>query len=694
MAVSSPVLPVISRFGPRSEMVLAGALFGLIAILLVPLPGWILDMLLALNLAVTVLLLLITLGSKQPLDFSVFPSLLLILTLFRLTLNISTTRAILLHGEAGAIVRAFGDYVVQRNLLVGLVVFSILVIIQFIVVTKGAGRISEVAARFILDAMPGKQMAIDAELNAGGIDEPEARRRRDHLMREAEFHGAMDGASKFVRGDAIAGLIITGINLVGGIIMGMTRGMDIMGAVHTYSVLTIGDSLVAQLPAFVISMASGILVTKATTQNSLGHEIGTQFLRSPQPLIIGVVILFGLAMVPGLPKLPFLSLAIGLGWLAWRMRPTATPPTAAATAATNAAAAAAGDKAGLETMVEDFLQADRVGIEIGARLIPLAKAELGNVLVDRVMSLRRDLARKNGVWVPSIRIRDNIQLDPDAYRFFINGREIARGQIRMNSYLALTVGEPVFALAGEATQEPAFGLPAKWITENDKARAELAGYTVVDAVSVLITHLSETLRKHASELLGREDLKQLVDRVRETSPSLVDELIPGVLTMGALHRVLTLLLEENVPISNMTRILEALANHAPTVKDPAELAERVRMDLGRIIVDRFRDAQSRLSAIVLDPRVEQELRRSLHDKNLILEPNRLEKLITVLANAWRKAHVAGQEVALLTDGVLRRPLRVALVRSLADLSVIGYQEIPTDVGLLPIAMIRADDLNA
>ncbi len=596
-ATPAPAPGAASTFGPRSETILAGSLFGLIAILLVPMPGWILDMLLALNMAVTVLLLLITLGSKQPLDFSVFPSLLLILTLFRLTLNISTTRAILLHGEAGAIVRAFGDYVVQRNLLVGLVVFSILVIIQFIVVTKGAGRISEVAARFILDAMPGKQMAIDAELNAGAIDEPEARRRREHLMREAEFHGAMDGASKFVRGDAIAGLIITGINLVGGIIMGLTRGMDVMGAVHTYSTLTIGESLVGQLPAFIIAMASGILVTKATTQNSLGHEIGAQFLRSPQPLIIGVVILAGLAMVPGLPRIPFLGLALGLAWLAWRVRNPAAP--AKPTAAESAAAATAADRGGIETIAADFLQADRVGVEIGARLIPLAKAELGNVLVDRVTSLRRDLAKKNGVWVPSIRIRDNIQLDPEAYRFFINCREIARGQIRMNAYLALAVGEPTLALQGEATHEPAFGLPAKWIVENDKARAELAGYTVVDAVSVLITHLSETLRKHASELLGREDLKQLVDKVRETSPSLVDELIPNVLTLGALHRVLTLLLEENVPISNMTRILESLANHAPTVKDPMELAERVRIDLGRIIVDRFRDAQSRLSAIVL-----------------------------------------------------------------------------------------------
>lgn len=692
-AISGTTPSPLASLGARSESILAAALFGLIGILLVPMPGWMLDLLLALNLAVTVLLLLITLGAKQPLDFSVFPSMLLLLTLFRLTLNISTTRAILLHGEAGAIVRAFGDYVVQRNLLVGLVVFAILVIIQFIVVTKGAGRISEVAARFILDAMPGKQMAIDAELNAGAIAEPEARRRREHLMREAEFHGAMDGASKFVRGDAIAGLIITAINLVGGIIMGLMRGMDFVGAIHTYSVLTIGESLVSQLPAFIIATASGVLVTKAATQSSLGEEIGAQFLRNRQPLAIGIVILVGLALVPGLPKLPFLGLAIGLWWIRSGLKSGASKGAPGPeVAARDAVAAADAERSGAESIVDDFLQADRVGIEIGARLIPLAKAELGNVLVERVTSLRRDLGRKNGIWVPPIRIRDNIHLDPEAYRFFINGREIGRGQIRVNAFLALPSGEPLFKLEGESTQEPAFGLPATWITENERARAELAGYTVVDSVSVVITHLGETLRKHAADLLGREDLRQLVDKVRETSPSLVDELIPNQLSMGTLHRVLTLLLEEHVPISNLTRILESLANHVPTVKDAVELTERVRSDLGRILCDRFRDSQSRLGVIVLDPRIEAELRRSMHEKNLVFDPQRLEKLIQSLSNAWRKAHVAGQEVALITDSALRRPLRAALVRSLSELSVIAYHEIPVDFGVMPVAMVRAEEV--
>ncbi len=690
-ATSLATQPTLPRFGQRSETMMAVALFGLLGILLIPLPGPIIDVLLALSLALTVLLLVITLGAKQPLDFSVFPSLLLLLTLFRLSLNVATTRSILLHGEAGSIVRAFGDYVVQRNLLVGLVVFGILVVIQFIVVTKGAGRISEVAARFILDAMPGKQMAIDAELNAGAIDEPEAKKRREHLMREAEFHGAMDGASKFVRGDAIAGLIITGINLVGGIIMGWMNGMDLANAVHTYSVLTIGDSLVSQLPAFIIAIAAGLLVTKATSQSSLGQEIGIQFFGNPAPLAIGAMILGGVALMPGMPKLPFIVLAGGLWWLMRRAQPALITATHKSTER-GAEPPAKEENALAETIIDDFLHSDRVGIEIGARLIPFAKADQGNPLVDRVMSLRRDLARKNGVWVPSIRIRDNILLDADAYRFFIHGREVARGSIRIGSLLALSAGEPLFALEGETTQEPAFGLPAKWIAENDKARAELAGYTVVDAISVMITHLSEILRKHSSELLAREDLKQLIDKVRESSPSLVDELIPNVMNMGTLHRILTLLLEENVPISNLTRILECLANQPTTLKDPVELAERIRPDLGRILCDRFRDAQGKLFAIVLDPRIEVDLRRSLHEKNLVLEPLKLEKLIVSLANAWRKAHLAGKEVALLTDFALRRPLRAALVRSLADLSVLAYQEVPTDFGLQPVALIRPEDL--
>jgi flagellar biosynthesis protein FlhA len=675
---------------PRSELVLALALLGVLVVLLIPLPPVLLDLLLALNLGMTVLLLLITLSANEPLDFSVFPAVLLLMTLFRLSLNVATTRLILLHGHAGTIVAAFGNYVVGGNLVVGLVIFLILVIIQFVVITKGAGRISEVSARFTLDAMPGKQMAIDAELNSGAIDEGEARKRRKYLMREAEFHGAMDGASKFVRGDAIAGLIVTGINLVGGVILGLSRGMDVSQAIRTYSILTVGDGLVAQVPALIIATASGILVTKAASQSSLGQEIGTQFTNSSRPLLIAASILLGLAAMPGLPKLPFVALAAGLWFITRQInqpKPTTTATAAAAPTREQA------EKQTAEAVFDEFLQTDRARIEISIRLIPLLDPKRGTGLLDRISGLRRDLARSHGLWVPPIRVRDNMSLESETYRFLIHGREVARGKVQMNQWLAIGTHDAPPPLEGDVVAEPAFGIPSKWIAEHQMARAELLGLTVVDAPGVMVTHLGEILRKHASELLGREDLKILVDKVRATSPSVVDELIPNIVNMGMLHRVLSLLLDEHVPISNLTRILESLSTHAPQVKDPSDLAERVRGDMGRILCDRFRDANSRFSALVFDPRVEMEFRRALHDRQLALESSRLEKLIVRLSNEWRRATFAGKETALLTDTTLRRPLRQTLARSLPELAVIAYQEVPTDFILQPVALIKLDDLN-
>jgi flagellar biosynthesis protein FlhA len=675
-------------FAPRSELVLSAALLGVLIVLLVPLPPALLDLLLALNLGLTVLLLLVTLGATKALDFSVFPSLLLLMTLFRLALNVATTRLILLKGSAGHIVATFGGFVVGGSLVVGLVIFLILIIIQFVVITKGAGRVSEVAARFTLDALPGKQVAIDAELNSGAIDEAEARRRRQHLLREAEFYGAMDGASKFVRGDAIAGLIITAINLIGGFVIGLTRHLTITQSFRAYSILSIGDGLITQIPALIIATASGMLVTKATTQTSLGVEIGAQMTTNPRPLFIGAVILLGLALTPGLPLLPFVGLAALLFFSARRL--TAPAPAAAARAKETPAAV----KPAAELHFDDFLQMDRATVEIGARLIPLVDPRRGNGLLDRIVGLRRDLARKSGIWVPPIRLRDNIQLEADAYRLLIDGREVARGRLRPERLLAIDPGKTNVTLDGEPTKDPAFGLPARWISENDRQRAELGGFTVVDAPSVLITHLGEIVRKHAHELFSREDLKLLIDKTRESQPSVVDELLPNVLTMGTLHRILCLLLEEHVPISNLPRILEGLAHHAPATKDPVELTERVRTDLGRVICDRYRDPQGRLHAVVLDPRLELELRRSTHDKTLALDPGRLEKLIVFLLNEYRKASARGQDVALLTDTSLRRPLRHALIRGLPDLAVIAYQEVPGDLLLEPVAMLKPEDLGA
>lgn len=678
-----------ANLSQRSEFILSLALLGILFVLMVPLPGPLLDTLLAFNLGLTIVVMLITLGARRPLDFSVFPSLLLLMTLFRLALNVATTRLILLRGDAGVIVEAFGHVIVGGSLVVGLVVFLILVIIQFVVITKGAGRISEVAARFTLDALPGKQMAIDAELNARAIDEPEARRRRGELARETEFYGAMDGASKFVRGDAVAGLIITAVNLIGGIIIGLTRGLPVGQAIQRYSVLTIGDGLVSQIPALIIATAAGMLVTKATSQASLGQEIGAQVTASARPLTIAALIMLGLAAVPGLPKLPFVILA-GLLYLGGRrLVPPPAPVPLPAPGAPAGGEAPGEAQQPAEIPLDEFLQTDRAGVEIGARLIPLVDPRRGPGLIDRIGGLRRDLARKNGLWVPPLRVRDNLQLDPDAYRILVGGREVARGTLRPSQWLAIEAGGTRLSLDGEATQDPAFGLPARWISDTDRQRAELAGYTVVDAGNVLITHLGEVLRRHAHELLGREDLKALVDRVRETAPSLVDELIPGQLSMGTLHRVVGLLLEEHVPISNLTRILESLSSHVGATKDPAELAERVRADLGRAVCDRFRDEQGRLHAVVLDPRLQQEMMRP--DRSFFLDPQRLERFIVRAVNEWRKAGARGQDVALLCDAALRRTLRQTL-RAVPDLAVIAFQEVPSDLVLEPEAVLRPEDL--
>jgi flagellar biosynthesis protein FlhA len=542
--------------------------------------------------------------------------------------------------------------------------------------------------------MPGKQMAIDAEMNAGLINEVEAKRRRQTLMRESEFYGTMDGASRFVRGDAVAAIIITAINLVGGFIIGLTKGMAFAEAIRTYSILTVGDGLVTQIPALITATASGILVTKATSESSLGQEIGIQFDAAAGPLRLGSYILFGLGIVPGMPTAPFLLLGAGLFFMSRRLsgRP-AEKPAAAGAAGPGGAAGEPKPKSPVEGYLEDFLQSDRISLEIGAALIALVSAKRGPGLLDRIGGLRRDLAKQSGLWVPAVRVRDNIQLDSPVYRVLIGGREVARGQVRPEMWLAIDPGGATkIVLAGEDTKEPAFGLPAKWIADPDRNRAEAAGYTVVDAPNVIITHLGEIVRRHAGELLSREDLKAMVDKVRETSASVVDDLIPNLLSMGGLHRVLTILLEERVPISNLPRILESLAASAATVKDPAELAERVRVDIGRAVVDRFRDATGRVRAVVLDPRLEVEFRRLIQGNQLALDPARLEQLTLRVMSEMRKATARGYEVALLCDGSLRRAVRHAVARAMPELVVVSYQEIPTDLLMEPVAVIRPEDL--
>ncbi len=666
----------------NKETMLSVSLLGVLTVLLVPLPPVLLDMLLAGNLGITIILLLATLNVKRPLEMSVFPSLLLILTLFRLSLNVATTRLILLDGSAGKIVSTFGGFVVGGNLIVGLVIFLILIIVQFIVITKGAGRVSEVAARFTLDALPGKQMAIDAELNAGSINDVTAREKRTELAQETEFYGAMDGASKFVRGDAVAGLIVTAINIVGGVILGVSSGLSVAEAATRYSILTIGDGLISQIPALIIATSAGILVTKSTSDDDLGSEISGQLFKERGPLFAGASILALMALTPGLPKLPFLGLAAMLVFYARSIGPA---DESIEEDAPEDEAVEQQDQD--EELVDRFVAADRACVEVGARLIRLVESRATKGLAERIPKLRRELTRQNGMWIPSIRIRDNLQLPGEEYRILINGREVARGELRPDHFLAINPGQLAKEMEGELTTEPTFGLPAMWLPATRRQRAELAGLTVVDPTSVIITHLGEILTRYAHELLSREDLQQLLDRLRIVSPTIVDELKPDLLRVGTLHQVLVQLLKEKVPVSDLNRILECVLAHATRTKDPMELAELLRKDLGRTICDGFRNVNGAVRVMVIGPQVQMAFRNALHQGELVLKQHHLERMLVSIQTEIGKSEIDNQSFALLSDNLLRRPIRNCIERSLPGQAVIAYNEIPTDLQIEQVAML-------
>ncbi len=656
--------------------------------MLVPLPQWLLDVLLATNLAATILLLLVTLSAKRALELTVFPSLLLLLTLYRLSLNVATTRLILLEGDAGHIVTAFGNYVVGGELVVGLTIFLILVTIQFMVITKGAGRIAEVSARFTLDAMPGKQMAIDAELNAGSINDKEARRRRDELSRETEFYGAMDGASKFVRGDAIAGLIITGVNLIGGIIMGMVNGMSFSQSVRTFSILSIGDGLVTQIPALVIATTAGILVTKTTSDDSLGDEIGGQLFTSRRSIWVGAGILGLIALMPGLPKLPFLGISVGMVMLARRK----TEPVAVAVPpeGTDPEKAAAPDD---ERHLDEFLLTDRAVVEVGARLVPFIQSKRVKGLSERITALRREFSRSQGLWVPPIRVNSNLTgLQPEEYRILVAGRRVAGGELRTEQLLAILPEGRQVTVTGEATTEPAFGLNARWINLESRRSAEIQGCTVVDPLSVMITHLGEVLKNFAHELLTREALKQMLDRAREFAPTIVDEIKPEIIRMGTLHQVLIQLAEDRIPLADITLILESIVNHAPQSKSSEELTDHVRVDLGRLVCERFRAADGRLRVIAMEPKLDTRMRQSLHQDQLALGAGPLTRLIEAIGKAARESDRRQLPLALLVDQKVRRPLKRLLARTSPEVGVIAYQEVPNDLIIDSAVMLQYDDI--
>ncbi|MBL8812776.1 MAG: FHIPEP family type III secretion protein [Planctomycetaceae bacterium] len=672
----------------QSETLLSfGMIIGLV-VMLVPLPQWLLDVLLAANLAATTLLLLVTLSAKRALELTVFPSLLLLLTLYRLSLNVATTRLILLDGDAGHIVTAFGNYVVGGQLVVGLVIFLILVTIQFMVITKGAGRIAEVAARFTLDAMPGKQMAIDAELNAGSINDKEARRRREELSRETEFYGAMDGASKFVRGDAIAGLIITGVNLVGGVIMGVVNGKTLVESIRTYSILSVGDGLVTQIPALVIATTAGVLVTKTTSDDSLGDEIQGQLFKSERPIWIGAAILALIAMMPGLPKLPFLGVSAGLLLLANRRKPVPAAPQVPEGTDPNGGPGQPDD----ERHLDEFLVTDRAVVEVGARLVPFIQSKKVKGLSERITALRREFSRTQGVWVPPIRVNSNLLLQPEEYRILVAGRKVAGGELRTEQLMAiLPEGRPV-NLTGEATVEPAFGLTARWIAQENRRLAEVHGCTVVDPLSVLITHLGEILKRFAHELLTREALKQMLDRAKEFAPTIVDEIKPEVIRMGTLHQVLVQLAEDRIPLADITLILESIVNHAPSSKTTEDLTDHVRIDLGRLVCERFRGSDGRLRVLSMEPKLDTRLRQSLHQDQLALGAGPLTRLIEAVSKAWKDSERRQQPLAVLVDQRVRRPMKRLLARTAPDVGVIAYQEIPNDLVIDAAVMLQFDEI--
>lgn len=664
---------------------------GIVVMMIVPLPPFLLDVFLALNISIALLILLISMYLVNVLEFSVFPGLLLVITLFRLSLNIATTRLILSTGEAGHVVQAFGEFVTAGNLVVGFIMFIILVVIQFIVITKGSGRIAEVAARFTLDAMPGKQMAVDADLNAGIISESEAKQRRKDISREADFYGAMDGASKFVRGDAVAGIIITGINILGGFVLGIAMlDMDLMQALTTYTKLTIGDGLVTQIPALMISTASGIIVTRAASTGNLGSEIINQFSRSSKALGFASLVMVLLGVVPGMPTLPFIGIGALLGITAYRMsggsllgkkkddgqdsanaEPEQAPPR--------------------EEKIEDFLLVEQMELEIGYGLIPLVDSSQGGDLLERITMLRRQMATELGIIVPPIRIRDNIQFGPNEYMVKVKGIEVGKGELMMGSYLAMNPGKVSQRVVGIKTTEPAFGLPAYWITESQKENAELAGYTVVELPAVMVTHLTEIIRRHAFEILTRQDVKTLVDNIKKFSPAVVEEVTPSLLSVGDIQQVLANLLSERISVRDLGTILETLANTAKISKDHSYLTEQCRLALSRQICKAFRNQENTIPVITLDPQLEQMLEASIQNTNrgprLVLRPDLVGRILDAAQRCLEFAIAANEQPVLICSPNIRFPLKKLVESSVPSLSVLAYSEIVNGINITSLTSL-------
>ena len=681
-----------SSFIKHPDILVSLGVVGVIMLMILPLPRFFLDLLLAFNITLSVIILLVGLQVRRPIEFSAFPSILLIVTLFRLSLNIASTRLILLHGNEGAaaageVIRAFGSFVVGGNYTVGLVVFSILVVINFVVVTKGAGRVAEVAARFTLDAMPGKQMSIDADLNAGLINETEARKRRREIAEEADFYGSMDGASKFVRGDAIAAIIIVLVNIIGGLTIGiLQQGMSPGLAAQTYTLLTVGEGLVAQIPALFISTAAGIVVTRAAADADLGSQITRQLLFSPKAVGTAAGILLALGVVPGLPHLAFLGLGGVAAWFAYRLSQEAKAPLEPAPVSTAPQ---------VESTSPQFAPLDLMEVQVGYGLIGLVEGKHGTALLDRIKGLRKQFADTMGFLLPPIHIRDNLQLRPNEYAVMLKGVELTKSDVLPSHVLAIDPGTAQRGLIhGVATKEPAFGLPALWVPEATREQAQLAGYTVVDASSAIATHLSEIIKRHGHELLGRQEVQSLLDELAKVHPKLVEELIPTLLPLGTVVRVLGNLLREGIPIRDLRSIIEALADHAGITKDPELLTEMARQALGRTITRQYQAPDGTLPVITLDPRLDRSLSEQAaaipQGGMLNLDPGLSHTLLAALKQAVERVSARGHQPVLLCSPALRRHIRRLTDRILHAVPVVGFNELDSMVRLQSLDTIRLD----
>ncbi len=685
-------LPFIAK---NSDVVMALAVVSILVFMVIPLPPMLLDLLLSFNITFSLVIILASMYVQRPLELSAFPSILLLATLFRLSLNVASTRIILLHGNegtqaAGNVIKAFGGFVVGGNYLVGIIVFLILVAINFMVITKGAGRIAEVAARFTLDAMPGKQMSIDADLNAGLITEQEARERRELITLEAEYYGAMDGANKFVRGDAVVGIVITLINIIGGLTIGVFQNnMSFAHAAQNYTLLTIGDGLVTQVPALIVSTAAGVIVSRAGAESSLGKEITSQILLQPKAIAVASAVLFGFGLVPGLPTLPFMILALLSGGLAYGVFQSIKE-----TARVEEEQKIQEEKSIPAGQFDSLPPLDTLAIEVGYGLIPLVDIEQDGQLLDRIKSLRRQIARDLGIIVAPVHIQDNMQLKPGEYTILLKGNEVARGELMTHYYLAMNPGTAEGEIDGIATKEPTYGLPALWIKEDAKEKALAQGFTVVDLATVLTTHLSEIVKLHCHELLGRQDVQQLLDTLKDTHPKVVEELVPNLLPLGGVVKVLQNLLREQIPIRDLLAILEALADWAPATKDLNILSERVRHALARTITKMHLTSEGKIAAVTVGHTVETVIAEALQQTDqgsfLSLDPLLAQQLMNNLARSLEKMAAVKHQPIVMCSAQIRPHFKMLVDRFMPHVVVLSYDEILSNIEIQSIDMLELD----